>query len=167
MTTQTNENFFQRLWNGFLNLFTNEVPAIEHKIAKFADTVTNDLKAALDNPAVQAVLSTLESIAETIDPQLTPMIQGLNLEIPKILNFVTGVTSVIDAEAAKPVEQQILDALEKLKIIKADTSTGAAVYAGILGTISTAIQHYVTQNNGILATPAQLITSAQAVHAAV
>lgn len=166
-TTNTTapENFFQKIEDFFINLFKKEVPVIEQSIAKFADAVTNNLKTVVDSDGFNKVLNGLEAAAETVDPALTPMIQGLNLEIPKILNLVTGVTAAIDAEVQKPIEEQALDALKKLKIIKADTSTGQAVYAGAQGTISAAVQHYITSNNSILATPAQLITSGQAAHA--
>lgn len=166
MTTvaSTTENFFQKIEDWVVNLFKKEIPSIEQKIAQFGNVVTNEIKAIESNADVQKVLNALPALAEAIDPALVPMIQGLELEIPKILNFVTGVITDIDNEIVKPVEQQVVDALTKLKIIKASPSTGEAIYTGAMGTISTAVQHYVTTNNGILATTSQLLISSQGAH---
>lgn len=167
MTTQntTPVNFFTRIWDSIVDFFSKELPSIEQSVAKFGNALTNQIKAIENNTDLQAVLTGIATLAEAIDPALVPMVQGLELEVPKILNLVTGVVDTVDAEVLKPLSQQVIDALTKLKIIKASPSTGAAIYAGAVGTISTAIQHYITTNNGILATPSQLITSAQAAHA--
>jgi hypothetical protein len=152
----TTESFFQKVWDTVVSIFKHATP-IEQSIAKFANAVTNKIKSLQSNETVQFLESGLITIAESIDPALTPMISGLELELPKILNVVTNVTG----EISKPVNEQVDDAVTAITNIKGINST---IYAGILGAIAPAITNFVNTNNGIVVDPAQLIIAQQVVH---
>lgn len=151
-------NIFTRLW-AWITGEAAQIPTIESNIVKFADSAVNWLK----SPNVQFALSTLTSIAESIDPALTPLIAGIENYIPKIISLITGISN----EAGKSVEQQIQDGLAELEKVKGIDGT---IYAGLLATIQSALSNYVLSNNavatGIVSPPAgQLIAVGQAVHA--
>lgn len=155
MSTETgNENWFQKAWN-WITGEVKQLVTIEQHIATFVDKTVNFLKT---DPTAVFIENGLVTIAETVNPALTPMIQGLELEIPKILHLVSNG----ELEAAKPIGQQAEDLLAYLSKLKNGSSS---VYAGILATINAAIQYYVTSNNGIVSSPAQLLATGQVNHA--
>lgn len=168
MSTQ-NENFFQKIEDEAVvivdALFGKKaegvIVSIEANISKFGNAVVNEFKALEANPTIDLAAEWFVKIAEGIDPGLTPLISGIELEFPKIINFVTGVLG----EVAKPVNAQLSDGLNALQTVKAINGT---VYAGALGTINAAVQEYVISNNATTVQPAtasQLLTSAVIVHA--
>lgn len=172
MSTATSLNFFQKVLAWVENIFT-EIPTIEQYIATFADQVANKLKTL--EPTIEAIANFLENdlvpIAETIYPALTPMISGLQLEIPKIIKAVVNTGNIatsIAGEAIKPEAQQVADALSALqasKLASGTISTVQAAYAGAVTTLATAISGFVTSNNSIVATAADLLSTQVAVHA--
>lgn len=155
----TTKNFFERAFDWIKAEFA-AAETIEQKIAAFADAVINKVKTLQASETVQFLENGIVSLAESIDPALTPMISGIELELPKILNVATGITD----EISKPVADQVADAVTKLQTIKGINGTA---YAGLLGTANAMVQNYVTSNNGIVATAAQLLAAGQAVHGAI
>jgi hypothetical protein len=145
-------NIFERLW-AWIKGEAKQLPTIENKILDFADTVTNDIK-AISESDLPKYLETLATVAESIDPALTPLISGLELYIPKAVGLITGVLGDISA------------AIKALQSVK---SVDAVVYAGNLGTLKAAISNFVLSNNavstGVLAPPAgNLIAVSLATH---
>lgn len=137
------------------------VQSIEYSIAKFADAVVNEYKVLAANPEIKLLADWFIKIAEDIDPALTPLISGIELVFPKIVSISTGVV----AETQKPIEQQLGDGLTALENLKGIKGT---YYANVLGGINTEVQNYVISNNATelpAVTDAQLITTAQAIHA--
>lgn len=162
MSTTTSPNFFQKCLAWVENIF-DEAPTIERSIAKFADEVTNKIKVL--EPTAEAIGTFLENelvpIAEAIDPALTPMISGLELALPKTINTVSNVVGAISNIAAEPESEQVAQGLSAIQNLKGVDGT---IYGNVLGAISTSIANFVTTNNGIVATTADLISTQQAVH---
>jgi hypothetical protein len=154
----TTENFFQRAWAWVTGEFTAAEDAAK-KIADFANKLVDEIKGLEANPTVQAIGSAAISIAEGIDPALTPLINGLELELPKIFTAIGNV----DTEVNKTEDEQLKDFLAYLGTIKGLPT----IYAGQLATLSAAIQAFLANNSGVANTPAQLITASQVVHASV
>lgn len=167
MSTTTSNNFFESLFNSaktwlesFFSKAENAVAPIEKSIADFGNAVVNEYKALASNPTVELAADWFIKIAENIDPALTPLISGIELEFPKLVTVVTkGIT-----EIEKPLNQQLGDGLTALSTVKGINGT---LYANALGGISAAVQNYVITNNAttVGVVPAsQLITAAQIVH---
>lgn len=147
------------------NLFKENgaVSNVEHSIAKFGDAVVNEYKVLAGNPTIVLAADWFVKIAEGIDPALTPLISGIELEFPKIVSIATGVV----AEVSKPESQQLVDGLSAIAKTKAANSV---LGSNILGGIAAAVNAYVVSNNATELPPvtdAQLITAAQLVHAQV
>lgn len=167
MNNATNENFFEKAFESAITFVEKEfggvekkVVSIEGSIAKFGNAVVNEYKVIAANPEVQLLAGWFVKIAESIDPALTPLISGIELQFPKIVTMVTNVTS----EVEKPIEQQLGDGLTALEKVKGIDGT---VYAGALGTINASVQNYIVTNNATAvaqATPSQLLATAYVVH---
>lgn len=151
------EGFFQKVLDAFVSIF-KKAKTIEQKIAEFADKLVNGVKTFQANPTVQFFESGIVKIAESVDPALIPLISGIELALPKILSVIQTGTDEIN----KPEQEQLNDFVAYLQKIKGINGT---VYAGLLATLNAAIQKYITDNNGIIATDAQVITAGQAAHA--
>lgn len=168
MTNSITPNFFENAFEAAKTFVEKlfgeaekEIIPIEQSIAKFGNAVINEYKSLAANPEVQLLAGWFVKIAEGIDPALTPIISGIELEFPKIVSVATG---VID-ETGKPVEQQLGDGLTALGKIKALNTT---LGANVLGGINAAVQAYVINNNATDVAPAtdsQLIVAAHIVHA--
>lgn len=150
-------NFFASVWHAVTSVF-NHVEDEAKLIAKVADTVVNELKTLQGQPLVQFLESGIITTVETIYPNLTPFIAGLQLALPKVLNAVTGA----DAEANKTPLQQADDLTKYLANLKAVSGTS---YAGALVGLNAAIQQYFAQNSKIMVTNEQLLASAMVQHA--
>lgn len=160
MSETTSPSFFEKIFADLLSIFKKGetvIVSLEHDIARFADTVTNFLKT---NPTAVTTLDSLIAIAEGINPALKPWVDGLELEIPRILNLVSNNAVVL----SEPVEKQASDFLTYLENIKGVNGT---VYAGIMATLNPAIQKFIIANSNTIVLPpdAQLIAAGQAVHA--
>src|ERR1700753_2805455 len=149
------ENFFEKVWDEIENLF-KKATTIEQDIATFANNVVNKLVALQGNQTVQFLESDLVTIAESINPALTPMISGIELELPKILTIIKGGV----AEASKTDSEQLNDFITYIETLKGITGT---VYAGLLGTLNAAVQNYITSNAGIVVAPSKLLATGQVV----
>jgi hypothetical protein len=168
--TQTNENFFQKIEDeavkiveGIFGKVENTVIPIEQSISKFGNSVVNEFKTLSVNPEVATMADWFVKIAEGIDPALTPIISGIELAFPKIVNIATGILGEIN----KPVKDQLSDGLTAIENTKAANST---LGANILGGINAAVQAYAISNNATSMTPvsdSQLIVAAHIVHAQV
>jgi hypothetical protein len=159
--SNTNETFFQKAFDWIKNelgIVGTEVTTIEHFISVFANKATDAIKAIQPGGAAAFLETGLKTIATAINPAFGAAFSGLELELPKILNLVSGVTAEID----KPLPNQVEDAAAKIASI---AHVNPAVYAGLLTTVNTAIQHYGATNNGVVVTPANLIASAVVTHA--
>ena len=163
----TNESFFQKIEDEAVKIVNDlfgsggEVATIESSIAKFGNAVVNEYKSLSTDPKVIATADFFVKIAEGIDPALTPLISGIELAFPKIVNVATGVLSEVD----KPIPQQLSDGVTALGTIK---GLNATLGANTLGGIASAVSAYVFDNNATTltaATPSQIITAQQIVHA--
>ncbi|MFI5157690.1 MAG: hypothetical protein ACHQF4_02430 [Sphingobacteriales bacterium] len=154
----TTPSFFVKIENEIVSLFHKE-ETIAQKIATFANNLVNELKGLQANKTVQFLESGIVAVAESVDPALTPLISGIELELPKIVTLVSNGAAILNDTAQGQVNT-LAEYLEKLKGIN------GTVYAGILATLSAAIQAFITNNAGIAATDSQLIVAGQAVHAA-
>lgn len=133
-TTTTPPSFFQAIEGEAVKIvdalfgskIEGEIVSIESNISKFGNAVVNEFKIIAANPTVDLAAEWFVNIAEGIDPALTPLISGIELEFPKILNFVTGALGEIN----KPLGQQTSDGLTKLQTLKGINGT---IYAGALG----------------------------------
>lgn len=146
------QNIFDRLW-AWIKGEAKQLPTIENKILDFADTVTNDIK-VISESDLPKYLEGLATVAEAVDPALTPLISGLELYIPKAVGLITGVLGDISAA---------------IKALQAVKPVDSVVYAGNLGTLKAAISNYVLSNNavttGVLSPPAgHLIAVSLATH---
>lgn len=160
-------NFFQtiedeavKIVDDLLGKAAPEIKSIESNISKFGNVVVNEYKKLAANSEVALAAEWFVGIAEGIDPALTPLISGIELEFPKIVNIATGVLG----EVAKPLGQQLGDGLTAIAATKAANSV---LGSNILGGLNAAIQNYVITNNATTVLPAsdaQLITAAQVVH---
>ena len=98
----TNESFFQKIEDEAVKIVNDlfgsggEVATIESSIAKFGNAVVNEYKSLSTDPKVIATADFFVKIAEGIDPALTPLISGIELAFPKIVNVATGVLSEVD-----------------------------------------------------------------------
>lgn len=165
---QSIENFFENLFEGaitdvkkLLGEGETEVLTIEHKISIFGNSVVNEYRKIAANPEVATLADWFVKIAEGIDPALTPLISGIELQFPKIVNIATGVLGEID----KPIGEQLGDGLAKIESTKVASEV---LGSNVLGGINAAVQDFVISNNATSvqpATPAQLITASQVVHA--
>lgn len=162
----TTQNFFEKIeYESVLivnDIFgsSGEVATIESSIAKFSDAVVNGFKAISANPTVINTAEFFVTIAESIDPALTPLISGIELAFPKIVNIATGITE----EVSKTVPVQLADGLAKISAIKA---TNSVIGSGVLGNIASAVSAYVFSNNATTLSPvtdSQIITAQQVVH---
>lgn len=147
-------NFFQKIW-AWLTGEVSKAQTIEQSIAKFATKVVDELKT---NPEVILVEDGLIAVATAVDPALVPMIKGLELELPNILTIISNGA----VELAKPLPYQAKDVLAWLNKVEGNSKS---VFAGILAAINGAVQYFTTSNNGIEATPGQLIATGQVMHA--
>lgn len=175
MSETTSTNFFQRAIQAIKDFFSGaetEAKTIEEHIANFSDEVANEIKKL--TPTAEAIASFAEKdllpIAESVAPGiLKPLIAGLELELPKIITAVVNTGNIageVSAEASKPIEQQAADALSALQKSKpaTDDITAKVAYAGAVNTIAAAVSGFVTANNGIAATEAELLSTQSAVH---
>lgn len=166
-TTSDSENFFEKALDSAVafveKLFKgakSDVASIEASIAKFGNSVVNEYKTLAANPTIELAAEWFIKIAEAIDPDLVPLISGIELEFPKLVSIATGVLTEIE----KPIGEQLADGLAALEKI---TGLNVILGANAKGGISAAVQNYVLTNNATtltVATPAQLITAAQVVH---
>jgi hypothetical protein len=168
--TTTNENFFQKIEDEAVKIVDDifgkaegAIIPIEQSISKFGNAVVNGYKTLAANPEVATLAGWFVTIAEGIDPALTPIISGIELAFPKIVNIATGVLGEIN----KPVKEQLSDGLTAIENTKALNTT---LGANILGGINAAVQAYVVTNNATSMAPvsdSQLIVAAHIVHAQV
>lgn len=166
-TTAVTGNFFETLFEGAIEdiekIFKDGNAVIistEHQIALFGNAVVNEFKSLEGNPTIILAADFFVKIAEGIDPGLTPLISGIELEFPKIVNIATGVLG----EVQKPESEQLSDALTAISATKAANSV---LGSNILGGISAAVSAYVATNNATsvtVPTDAQLISGAQVIH---
>jgi len=161
-TTSQPENFFQKIEDEAVKIVdgifgeNGELKTIEQSIGKFSDAVVNEFKSLEGNPEADFFVK----IAEGIDPALTPLISGIELAFPKILNIATNVSAEVD----KPVVQQIQDAKTAINSQKAANVT---LGSNTLGGIASAVSAFVFDNNATslnAVTPSQLITAQQVIH---
>jgi len=168
MTTKNSSgNFFEDAFESAkawveeeLGIAESKIVPIEQSIAKYGNAVVNEFKILEANPKIQLLADWFVKIAEAIDPGLTPLIQGIELEFPKIVSIATGVVG----EVSKPIEEQLGDGLTALTNITAANST---IGSSIKGGISAAIQAFAINNNPETVAPAtdsQLIVAAHLVH---
>jgi hypothetical protein len=165
-TTSQPENFFQKIEDEAVKIVdgifgeNGELKTIEQSIGKFSDAVVNEFKSLEGNPEVVSTADFFVKIAEGIDPALTPLISGIELAFPKILNIATNVSAEVD----KPVVQQIQDAKTAINSQKAANVT---LGSNTLGGIASAVSAFVFDNNATslnAVTPSQLITAQQVIH---
>lgn len=157
------EGFFAKAWDWIKTEFgfaETELGKLSKDIATLGNVVANELK---NGKYVQLIEGGILSIATGINPALGALVSGIELQLPKIVDKVTGTATGVNAEVTKTPIEQADDLAKYLEGIKSVSKTG---FANTIGGINAMVQEYATMNTGtIVAEPAHLIASAQVIHA--
>lgn len=157
------ETFFAKVWDFFKGLFDKaetEAQILSKDIAKYGNVIANELKNGKLVPLLEGALQTT---ATAINPALGSLVSGLELQLPKLIDKITGVAAAAGVETTKTPAEQEADLATYLQGLKGISGTA---YANAIGGISAVVQEYATMNTGtIVADPAHLIVSSQVIHA--
>lgn len=154
--------FFKKAWDWIKKEFgfvEDEAGKLSKDIALLGNEIANELK---NGNLVKVIEGALPAIAGAINPALVPLVSGLELQLPKLIDKITGVAQAVGTEITRTPAQQADDLAKYLEGLKGVSNTG---FANAVGGINAIVQEYATENTGtIVAEPAHLIASAQVIH---
>lgn len=157
------KSFFAKAWDFIKKEFgfaEDEAGKLSKDIATLGNQIANELK---NGKLVPLLEGSIQTIAQAINPALGALVSGLELQLPKIVDKVTGVATAVGAEVTKAPAEQADDLDKYLTGLKSISGTA---YANAIGGLNAVVQEYATMNTGtIVAEPAHLIASAQIIHA--
>lgn len=156
------EGFLAKAWDWIKKEFgfaETEAGKLSKDIAVFGDKVANELK---NGNLVHLLEGGINIIATGINPALGALVSGFELQLPKIVDRVTGVATDINAETTRTPLEQSDDLAKYLSGLKGLSGTA---FANTVAGLNAIAQEYATMNTGtIVAKPVELIASAHIIH---
>lgn len=141
-----------KLIAGILNIFHKAEPIVDEIVGQ-ADKVVNVIKTLESSQVGQFLIDGVE----TIIPSSTGLINAFNLWFPKI----AGIITTAQVETGKTDAQKVQDLITYLQGLK---TNDPVLYAGALNTINTAVQQFLSTNQGVILTIPQSLAIGQVAH---